>query len=498
MYMSSASDNTFSFTLPRTVRTVAEVLHGAGFDAYIVGGCVRGLIMNCPVADWDFTTNATPEQIQELFDHTVYENAYGTVGVVFDDAEEPSEKVIEVTPYRKEAGYTDNRRPDSVEFGVSLKEDLARRDFTINALGYSPITEELVDLHGGIADLHSGLIRAVGDAEERFGEDALRMMRAVRIVTQLGGTIEEKTFQAIRKHATALATIAAERVRDEFVKILMSDTPADGIFLLRETGLLEHIIPELLAGVSVEQNQAHKYDVFEHNVRTLEHARVKELSLELRLAALLHDVSKPETREWSADRQDWTFHTHEVVGARVARKILKRMKFSKHIVESASLLVRWHMFFSDTEQISLTAVRRMVARVGVQNIWDLIDLRMCDRIGTGRPKEQPYRLRKYISMVEEVLRETITPGTLVVDGTVLMRELALKPGPLIGNILHILLAEVLADPGKNTEELLLARAKELSALPEEEVAVLGREGKLRRMEEEQEELEKIRRKHGVR
>ncbi len=492
------SHNTLSLEIPTHVRFVAETLRGAGFDAYVVGGCVRGLIMNHPIADWDFATNATPEQIQGIFDHTVYENTYGTVGVVLDDAEDSSEKVIEVTPYRREAGYSDNRRPDRVVFGVSLEEDLARRDFTINALAYDPITEELVDLHNGITDLHNGYIRAVGTAEERFDEDALRMMRAVRIATQLNGTIERETLAAIQRKADALSTIATERIRDEFIKVLMSDAAAGGIFSLKETGLLKHIIPELLHGISVEQNQAHKYDVFEHNVRTLEHARVKELSLELRLAALLHDISKPETREWSDEKRDWTFHTHEVVGARVAKKILRRMKFSKHIVESATLLVRWHMFFSDTEQISLTAVRRMIARVGAQNIWDLIDLRMCDRIGTGRPKEQPYRLRKYVAMVEEVLREPITPGTLVIGGEMLMKELSLKPGPVIGHILHILLAEVLENPAKNTEEYLLERARALAHMPEEEIAVLGREGKLRRMEEEEEELEKIRKKHGVR
>ncbi len=490
--------NIVDLDVPKHVLSVAETLHNAGFDAYIIGGCVRGMIMKYPVADWDFTTNATPEQIQDLFDHTVYENDYGTVGVVFDDIKDPAQNLIEVTPYRKETGYSDNRRPDAVMFGVSLEEDLSRRDFTINALAYNPITKELVDLHNGIADLHNGHIRAVGNPEERFNEDALRMMRAVRIATQLNGSIEEKTGEAIRKHADSLAVIAVERVRDEFVKILMADKPAEGIFLLKEIGLMRHIIPELLRGVSIEQNQAHKYDVFEHNVRTLEHARVKELSLELRLAALLHDISKPETREWSNEKQDWTFYTHEVVGARVARKILRRMRFSKDIVDMASLLVRWHMFFSDTEQVTAAGVRRMVARVGAQNIWDLIDLRMCDRIGTGRPKEQPYRLRKYTAMVEEVLREPITPGTLVIDGSMLMKELDMKPGPRIGYMLHTLLAEVLEDPTKNEKEVLFVRAKELSQMPDEKLAALGEKGKVRRMEEEQEEIMSIRKKHGVR
>ena len=486
-----------SLEVPQNAMTVAQTLHDAGFDAYIVGGCVRGMIMHRPVADWDFTTNATPEQIQHLFEHTVYENEYGTVGIVFDETEIPSEKMIEVTPYRKEAGYSDNRRPDTVKFGVSLEEDLARRDFTINALAYNPVTQELVDLHGGIADLHLGQIKAIGNAEERFDEDALRLMRAVRIATQLNGSVEEKTLEAIRKKADALTTIAEERVRNEFVKIIMADNPAEGILLLKEAELLRHIAPELLLGVSVEQNQAHTYDVFEHNVRTLEHAGVKDLSLALRLAALLHDIGKPAAREWSKEKQDWTFHTHEIIGARIARKMMKRMKFSKEVIDMVTLLVRWHMFFSDTEQITLSGVRKMVARVGKEHIWDLIDLRMCDRIGTGRPKEQPYRLRKYTSMVEEVLREPITPGTLVIDGTVLMKELDIKPGRRIGYILHTLLGEVLEDPTKNEQQTLLARAKELLVLPETELATLGEKGRVRRMEEEEEELQKIRKKYGV-
>lgn len=493
----SKKTNTLSLSLPACVMQVAERLHGAGFDAYVVGGCVRGLLMHREVVDWDFTTNATPDQIQELFDHTVYDNTYGTVKVVFDDAPDPSQKVIEVTPYRKEAGYSDSRRPDSVVFGASLEEDLSRRDFTINALAYSPMTEQFVDVYNGVSDLHSGLIRCVGDPHDRFAEDALRIMRAVRIATQLNGTIEEKTLQAIQEHASSISSVASERIRDEFEKIILSDTPADGIFLLAKTTLLEHIIPELLDGIGVEQNQAHKYDVFEHNVRTLEHAGVKQFRLELRLAALLHDIGKPKTREWSDDRNDWSFHAHELVGMRMAKKILRRLSFSNAVIDFVTLLVRWHMFFSDTEKLSLSGVRRMVARVGEERIWDLIDLRVCDRIGTGRPKEQPYRLRKYIALVEEVLREPITPGVLSVDGTALMQELGISPGPRIGHLLHILLAEVLEDPSKNTKDALIARARALLDLSEDELVAMGKKGKLRQLEEEEEQIAQIRKKYGV-
>ena len=494
-----AEKNTLSLSVPGFIVGVARTLYDGGFEVYLVGGCVRGLLMGREIADWDFATNATPEQIQGLFEHTVYENDFGTVGVVLDGVPDGAadHTVVEVTPYRKEKGYSDNRRPDEVVFCDSLDEDLARRDFTINALAYNPVTEELVDRYGGIADLHQGFIRSVGDPAERFEEDALRLMRAVRIATQLGGTVEEETLRVIQEKSDTLKSIAAERVREEFVKIVMANTPDTGLRLLLQTGLLAHIVPELLDGDGVEQSQAHRYDVLEHNIRTLAHSGVKQFRLEVRLAALLHDIGKPKTRAWHKERGDWSFHAHEVVGARMVRKILKRLKFSKEIIETVSLFVRWHMFFSDPEKVSLSGVRRMVARVGEQHIWDLIDLRVCDRIGTGRPKEKPYRLRKYVSLVEEVLREPITPGTLVIDGTVLMRELNLKPGPNIGYILHILLAEVLDDPSQNTKDALLARAKELIALPEKELEALGKKGKLRRFEEEEEQVAEIRKKYGV-
>lgn len=494
-----AEKNTLSLSVPDFVVSVAQTLHDAGFEVYLVGGCVRGLIMGREIADWDFTTNATPEQIQDLFTHTVYENDFGTVGVVLDEIPdgEHEHTVVEVTPYRKEKGYSDNRRPDEVVFCDSLDEDLSRRDFTVNAMAYNPVTEELVDRYGGITDLHLGAIRSVGDPAERFEEDALRLMRAVRIATQLNGSIEEGTLRVIQEKSDALASIASERVRDEFVKIIMADTPAVGIRLLLQTGLLAHIIPELLQGDGVEQSQAHRYDVLEHSIRTLAHSGVKRFRLEVRLAALLHDIGKPKTREWHEERGDWSFHAHEVVGARMVKKILTRLRFSKEDVETVALFVRWHMFFSDPDKVSLSGVRRMVARVGEQHIWDLIDLRVCDRIGTGRPKEQPYRLRKYIAFVEEVLREPVTPGTLVIDGTTLMRKLDLQPGPRIGHMLHVLLAEVLDDPEKNVADVLLARAKELLQLTETDLVSLGKKAKMRRFEEEEGQIEEIRKKYHV-
>lgn len=491
--------NTLSLVVPDHVLSVGKTLHTAGFEVYLVGGCVRDLIMDRPVSDWDFTTNANPKQIQGLFTHTVYENSFGTVGVVLDAVcdDDTDSVVVEVTPYRKESGYSDNRRPDGVVFCNSIDEDLTRRDFTINALAYNPITGDLIDQHNGISDLHLGFIRSVGNPNDRFSEDALRLIRAVRIATQLNGTIEKETLRAIQKHSASLTSVAAERIRDEFIKIIMSDAPAAGIHTLHQTGLLTHVIPELLACVDVDQNQAHRYDVFEHSVRTLAHSSVKKFRLEVRLAALLHDIGKPKTREWSNDRKDWSFHAHEIVGARMVKKILKRLMFPNAVIDTTVMFVRWHMFFSDPDKISLSGVRRMVARVGEKHIWDLIDLRMCDRIGTGRAKEQPYRLRKYVAFVEEVLREPITPGMLAVDGTILMEKLSVQPGPQIGHILHVLLADVLEDPSKNTVDSLLARASALAQLPTDELVALGEKGKIRRLEEEEGQISNIRKKYGV-
>ena len=482
---------------PKHALTVHKTISDAGYEIFVVGGCVRDALMDKKIKDLDFATNASVEKIQSLFTHTVYNNDFGTVGVVFEEIEDANLKIVEITPYRKEGKYLDNRKPEEVTFNATLKEDLSRRDFTINALAYDLKTSELIDEFGGVSDIHLGKIRTVGDPKKRFDEDALRLMRAVRIATQLNGEICKDTLKAISECADLITNISIERVRDEFIKIIKTNNPVMGIRLLIYSGLMKYIVPELLAGDRVEQNQAHKYDVLEHNLRTLEHSGVKDLGVSLRLASLFHDISKPETREWSKEKEDWTFYSHEVVGARVAKKILTRLKFPKDVIDEVTLLVRWHMFFSDVEKVTLSGVRRMVARVGKESIWDLIDLRMCDRIGTGRPKEQPYRLRKYVSLVEEVLREPITPGKLSISGDDLINEVKMKPGIKMGNTLHALLAEVLDDPDKNNSEYLLKRATELNKMPDDDLVKLGKSGKLKVDEEEKKEIDDIRKKYGV-
>lgn len=482
---------------------VLAVLQNANFEAFLVGGCVRDLFMGNAPKDYDITTNATPEQIITLFPKTFYENTYGTVGVVTCGEElgipcvDESLKVVEVTPYRLEGEYSDNRHPDEVKWSQNIEDDLKRRDFTINAIAYNSTTGEVVDPHKGQEDIKERIIRAVGDPGARFQEDALRLLRAIRFVSQLDFDLDPVTRESIEKNAHLLQNISRERVRDEFVKLIMTDFPMRGLVLMKETGLLEHIIPELLRGVGVEQNQAHRFDVWEHNLRTLQHAADKKWPLHVRLSAIFHDISKPETRRFSKEKHDYTFYGHDVVGGRVTREIMERLKFPKDLTDQVSMFVRWHMFFSDTEQITLSAVRRLITNVGKENIWDLIDLRICDRVGTGRPKEEPYRLRMYQSMVEQALKDPISLKMLKTEGKRIMDVTQETPGPKVGYVLHALFDEVLEDPSKNTEEYLDSRAQELMKLSLDELKALGKAGKEELEEKNKEMVKEIRKQFKV-
>lgn len=500
-------------SVPREITLITEGLRGKGFEAYLVGGCVRDLLLNKKPKDWDVTTNAKPEQIQAIFPDSFYENDYGTVGVK-TGSEDKTLAIVEVTPYRKESAYSDKRRPDKVDFGASLTEDLARRDFTINAVAYDESKSstkfssdlaldkghpvgQIVDPFGGIKDIKDKVLRAVGDPSQRFEEDALRMMRAVRLVAELGFAIEGETASAIKQNSKHLSHVSRERVRDELVRILLSSQPMMALVLAHRLDILEFIAPDLMRGVGVEQNQAHSYDVFEHNLRTMQHAADKEWGLDVRLAGLYHDISKPETRKWSDEKRDWTFHGHDVVGSRVTKKALENMHFPRETAEKVSKLVRWHMFFSDPDVVTLSAVRRIIVNVGKENIHDLLHLRVCDRIGTGRPKEQPFRLRKYMAMVDQALRDPISVSMLKTDGNRLMKMFHTKPGPKIGWTLNALLEEVLENPKLNRTEYLDKRSRELLEMPEAELKDLGESGKKKREEREEEEVQKIMEKHHV-
>lgn len=484
------------FPTPKEASSVAEDLRKAGFEAYLVGGCVRDLVLGRTPKDWDIATNATPEEIQGVFPDSFYENDFGTVGVK-RETEDETLKVIEVTPYRTESEYSDKRRPDAVIFGQSLEEDLARRDFTVNAIALDESKGQIIDPYEGLKDIKDKVLRTVRNPEERFEEDALRLMRAVRLVAELGFALDNDTAVAIKAKAGNLKHVSRERIRDEFCRILLSKEPMMALVLANQLGLLEYIAPDLVRGIGVEQNQAHSYDVFEHNLRSLQHSADKDWDLNLRISALFHDISKPETRRRDEARQEWTFHGHEVVGGRLVRKILEDMRFSRETIEKVGKLVRWHMFFSDPDQITLSAVRRMIRNVGEENIHDLLNLRICDRVGTGRPKEQPFRFRKYKAMVDQALRDPISVGMLKTDGNRLMEKFLVKPGPSIGHVLNALLEEVLEDPKRNTEKYLDSRTEELLALSFDELVKLGEAGKKAREQAEEAEIREIERKHHV-
>lgn len=484
-----------SLPVPSPVLTAHATLLEAGFEAYLVGGCVRDLVLKREPKDWDITTNAKPEEIQKLFSETFYENGFGTVGVV-TESEDPRLKVIEITPFREEGKYSNVRHPDEIRWAKELADDLKRRDFTINALAYNPKEKEVIDLHQGQEDLHRKLIKTVGVAEERFAEDALRMLRAIRLSAELDFALDRETAEGIVKNSALLSQISRERVRDELIRILESDRPMQALFIAQKLGLLKYIVPELEEGLGIAQNQAHSFEVFEHSLRTLQHAADKKWPLSVRLAALLHDVGKPASRRWSDEKNDWTFYGHDVIGARMTKKILSDLKFSREVIEEVTALVRWHMFFSDPDKITLSAVRRVITRVGTEHIKELLNLRVCDRIGTGRPKEHPFRLRKYMSMVDEAMRDPISVSMLKIDGGRLI-EMGEKPGPRIGWVLHALLEEVLDDPQKNSEEYLERRSNELLSLPIGELKKMGEKGKERREEEEGAAVQALREKHHV-
>ena len=512
--------------IPSYVTCVTETLEQAGFEAFLVGGCVRDLLLGRTPKDWDITTNAIPEEIIPLFEHTVYENKFGTVGIVFENYTDPYDikvedvsretfgdivthetedisgvnYIVEVTPYRTEAKYSDFRHPDEIKFSKDIKDDLMRRDFTVNAMAYAISHETLIDIYNGQNDLKDMSLKTVGLPGDRFNEDALRMLRAVRFAVQLGFTISHETMEAIINNSDLIKNVSCERIRDEFEKIIMSDTPAVGIEMLQKFGLLKYFIPELEEGIGCEQLGEHIFDVYQHLLHALQQAADKKWSLEIRLAALFHDIGKPKTRRYDATKAGgkgkYTFYGHEVVGARMTQKIMERLKFPKKVTDLVVTLVRQHMFFSDTEMITLSAVRRVVAKVGKENIWILMNVRECDRVGMKK-KEAPYRLRKYHAMIEEVLRDPISVGQLVVDGDILMNELHMKPGPRMGWTLHALLEEVLDDPTKNTREYLDKRVGELEQLSDIELKELGEKAKKTKDELDDEEIAKLHMKHGV-
>ncbi len=444
--------------------SIYSKLKEAGFEVYFVGGCVRNLLMDLPVKDWDLTTNATPEKIQEVFPDSFYDNSFGTVGVKIVEKIQYSEKgIVEITTFRTEKGTSDHRHPDEVEWGKTLEEDLARRDFTVNALAFELVDNniKIIDLVNGREDLKNKIIRTVGNPDERFKEDALRLMRAVRFCAQLNFLIEKNTLNAIKKDYNLISHVSFERIRDELLKILETDNAYKGICLLDEIGILDFIFPELSRGKGISQmrpGRHHTTDVFTHNILSLKECPTKDPVV--KLAALLHDVGKPDVA--SKDNDGYIiFYNHEVVGAKISKDISERLRLSNKQKEKIYTLIRWHMFTVD-ENITDSAVRRFIRRVGLDNVKDMIDLRIGDRLGGGTQTAESWRLKKFKERLEEQLNPPFSTNDLAIDGNDVMKELNIPPGKRVGEILSVLFKEVDEDLSKNTRKYLLERLQNIN------------------------------------
>ncbi len=453
--------------LPEQVAAIYKSLVEKGFPTYLVGGSVRNIMLGKKVKDWDMTTLATPEDMLKLFPDAFYDNTFGTVGIPVD------KQVVEITTFRTERSYSDSRHPDKVTWGKKIEEDLERRDFTMNAIAMKiPLSAldkdllthaEVIDPFNGQEDLKNHTIRAVGDSTKRFKEDALRLMRAIRFATQLSFTIEKITWEAMQEDAMLLGNISGERIRDELLKILASEFPYEGIMLLKNADLLPHILPELLEGVGVSQTRPgrhHVYDVFEHNLLSLKFSPSKDPLV--RFATLIHDVGKPRVE--SKDENGLViFYNHEVEGAKIAYEIANRLHFSKKDRQKIVHLIRWHMFSVD-EHVTDAGVRRFIRRVGVENVRDLLDVRVGDRLGSGIPESraESWRMKLFKDRIEKQLQPApFSINDLAIDGNDIMKELGIKPGPQIGKLLQQLFEEVDEDLSLNTREYLLKRVHEL-------------------------------------
>jgi tRNA nucleotidyltransferase (CCA-adding enzyme) len=472
--------------LPKEVMELFGLFLEKNFEIFLIGGAVRDILLDNPPTECDLATNATPEEVMDIMkaNDPIYENEFGTVMVPMEM--EKGKQVYEITTYRSEDSYTDHRHPDKVRWGKSLEEDVKRRDFTINtlAIGGQGKDLKLIDLVGGLKDFEAGMIRAVGDANKRFGEDALRMMRAIRFASKLGFLIEMKTLEALTTQSPLLAKVSKERIRDEFLKVLSSKHPDDGVRLMMSTGLMEYVVPEILEAKNVEQKGHHKLDVLNHMLESLRHCPSSDPLL--RLATLLHDVGKPASKKWRCSRCGWvmkekdlvagdglrcprcgfetdtreatTFYGHEVIGARMVKEIGERLKLSKKQVEKLVTLVRWHMFAYQPEMTD-ASIRRFIRRVGKGNIGDMMLLRIGDRKGGGS-KTTSWRLQELQKRIGEQLYEPMEIRDLVINGKDVMKILNIKPGPRIGQVMKKLFEEVIEDTSKNTKEYLISRVKD--------------------------------------
>lgn len=438
--------------VPPVVREVLATLWRNGHAAYLVGGGVRDDLLGRAIQDWDVATDARPDRIVQLFPGGRYENRFGTVTVP-DAALD-----IEVTTFRRDHRYADHRRPDSVTFSDDIGEDLARRDFTVNAIAWGrPAAGNegtWVDPTDGLADLEARRLRAVGDAAVRFDEDALRLLRAARLAAQLGFEIESATRRAMTDTAATVRWVSSERIGDELRRMIESDPPSAGFTILAETGVLEHALPELAAQRGVAQDKVPGLDLWAHCLATLDAAAaIDPANTRLRLAALLHDIGKPQTAS------DGHFIGHDAEGARLAEQLLARLAFPRREVERVVALVRQHMF-SYEPRWSGAAVRRFIRRVGRELVDDLLNLRAADNVGSGLAPDAGHldELRRRIR-AELAAGVPLSLRDLAIDGDDLLTELGLRPGPQIGELLERLLGAALVDPSLNTRTALLGQAR---------------------------------------
>lgn len=473
---------------PEALVKIFDLFVQNGKEIYLVGAGVRAILSGKVPVNCDLTTNARPEETLEIVKEYEphYENEFGMVRLSV------GEELYEITTYRSEKGYSDFRRPDEVIWGKTIEEDVIRRDFTMNAVVIgkelkNSRTQEgdyvVIDLVSGIKDFEEGIIRTVGEPEERFGEDALRMMRAIRFACTLKFAIEPKTLAAISVKSPLLSKISRERVRDELFKILASDYPADGIRLLINTGLMKFVIPEVLTAKGVDQNGHHTLDVLEHMLSSLENCPSRNPVV--RLATLLHDVGKPATKrlhcrkcgktirdtgeattvicsncQTGQDRRGaTTFYGHEVVGERMVGKIADDLRLSGKDKLKLTTLVRWHMFHYQREMTD-AAIRRLIRNIGKENINDMMLLRIGDRKGGGS-KTTSWRLMELQKRIGEQLFEPMEINDMVVNGKDVMEILNIKPGRKVGEVLKTLFEEVLEDTSKNNKEYLTKRIQEL-------------------------------------
>ncbi len=446
-------------TVAQEIGAICTILLDNGFECYLVGGSVRDLILQIPVYDYDFATNARPEQVMKLFKKVIPTGIkHGTVTVLMHYAH------YEITTYRSDGNYTDGRHPDSVAFSESLKEDVERRDFTINGLAYDVNNRVIIDYVGGMGDIEKKIIKTIGDPLKRFSEDGLRPYRACRLAAKLHFSINKKTLEAIPQVLDVASKISVERMRDEIKKMLESDKPSVGFEYMRVTGLLQLCFPELSQGFGMEQNKYHLYDIYYHSIYSCD-AAPKDKPL-IRLAALFHDIGKIATRREGHDG-DYTFYNHEVIGAKIARKIMRRLKFSNDEIEYVTNLILNHMFHY-TQDWTDGAVRRFIRKVGLDNLQDLFILRLADRSGNGMRDGLPEPIKKLKKHIEKVIEKdnAFTVKDLDIDGYSIMDELHIKSGPIVGKILNELLEKVLDNPDLNNHETLLALAKDIYATME--------------------------------